>query len=705
MLSTAPERRTRSDAVDPSTEGARYSLAPALSSSIWDRACMDTTDGMGRSDVGQALARFHQLAARMAVRGPGRHVDVGRVTRVGASSTHERAAGAPGRETLVVAEARRWSDMTDGQAHPVDADGSVRSATVQMKRDQASTSSETVEPTDAVVEHPGGGHPLPEDLRRRMERVFGADLSAVRIHSRTEVEAVGALAYTRGIDIYFAPGRYEPESRRGQVLIGHELAHVVQQSRGRVTATTHSSGLDINDDQALEREADELGAKAAEVDAHEASLGVDVQTPAAPHGSVDRRRDDLPRTLSISASSTKVTQLQPDSAASSKAELPPGTTTVRRAQVLAELLDEWRAAGLLDPPARPVNVAAFPSISPPQIGPIHAAGSKGPVVAGAAPALRLLPEGPVSVRPTLRLIPGGGGSPAPTPEAPPLLPPALLGAAVFLVVLLWPSETAPRWMDELNPITGAPYGSPDEYEWTRRLSDPQQDYLRRLLRARETMGPATTSHPDPGSAADPGPVPILDTNDDQRRSNLPNLEFYHGTDESTARSMAAGVPITASGHGEFGAGFYTFLNDAAAEEAAAIYTRNRDRGFHAWGVVDFSVPAKTVAQFFEVSTVAALMQGRFSRILVFSDRTTPVAVAHPPELGGMELHLSWAEFVETNARAGKNLAWPYDLVIGPLKGKLRSQKRGIDQWVFGSDGVVMFNSPAVKRKVSASGAL
>jgi len=49
---------------------------------------------------------------------------------------------------------------------------------------------------------------------------------------------------------------------RGQELLGHELAHVVQQSEGRVPTTTQFKGVDGNDDRGLEREADEWAARA-----------------------------------------------------------------------------------------------------------------------------------------------------------------------------------------------------------------------------------------------------------------------------------------------------------------------------------------------------------------------------------------------------------------------------------------------------------
>jgi len=87
-------------------------------------------------------------------------------------------------------------------------------------------------------------------------------LGGVRVHEGGEASAMGARAYTQGSDLHFAPGAYEPASARGQELIGHELAHVVQQSEGRVTATRQAKGIAINEDDHLEREADTWGAHA-----------------------------------------------------------------------------------------------------------------------------------------------------------------------------------------------------------------------------------------------------------------------------------------------------------------------------------------------------------------------------------------------------------------------------------------------------------
>jgi uncharacterized protein DUF4157/HNH/ENDO VII superfamily nuclease len=87
----------------------------------------------------------------------------------------------------------------------------------------------------------GGGEPLTEPLRGRLEGAFGADFGHVRVHADARAAelatSVHALAFTSGHDLFFAESRFDPGSRSGQQLLAHELAHVVQQgaapSRGK----------------------------------------------------------------------------------------------------------------------------------------------------------------------------------------------------------------------------------------------------------------------------------------------------------------------------------------------------------------------------------------------------------------------------------------------------------------------------------------
>lgn len=108
----------------------------------------------------------------------------------------------------------------------------------------------------------GAGRPIPDEVRGKMERFFNSDFSGVRVHVGPEAPAIGALAFTVGETIVFAPGQYDPASPRGQQLLGHELAHVVQQRSGRVR-NPFGSGLAVVADPGLEAEADRLGMRAA----------------------------------------------------------------------------------------------------------------------------------------------------------------------------------------------------------------------------------------------------------------------------------------------------------------------------------------------------------------------------------------------------------------------------------------------------------
>jgi hypothetical protein len=84
-----------------------------------------------------------------------------------------------------------------------------------------------------VLESPG--RPLEVGTRVSMESRFGRDFSQVRVHADAEaaasVQAVNALAYTVGHHIVFGAGLYAPRTRIGQLLLAHELTHVVQQRK------------------------------------------------------------------------------------------------------------------------------------------------------------------------------------------------------------------------------------------------------------------------------------------------------------------------------------------------------------------------------------------------------------------------------------------------------------------------------------------
>lgn len=100
----------------------------------------------------------------------------------------------------------------------------------------------------------GNATGIPAQLKRRLEESTALKLDDVKVHYRSErPAALDALAYTQGTQVYLGPGQ--------ERHLPHELGHVVQQKLGMVRANSrHESGAPLNTDQALERQADRIGA-------------------------------------------------------------------------------------------------------------------------------------------------------------------------------------------------------------------------------------------------------------------------------------------------------------------------------------------------------------------------------------------------------------------------------------------------------------
>lgn len=107
-----------------------------------------------------------------------------------------------------------------------------------------------------------GGQPLPVPVRQKMESFFNTSFADVRVHVGAQAPAIGALAFTHGSNLYFAPGQYNPNTVQGQQLLGHELTHVVQQRAGRVR-NPFGSGVAVVQDREMEAEAERMGLQAA----------------------------------------------------------------------------------------------------------------------------------------------------------------------------------------------------------------------------------------------------------------------------------------------------------------------------------------------------------------------------------------------------------------------------------------------------------
>jgi hypothetical protein len=108
---------------------------------------------------------------------------------------------------------------------------------------------------------PGGdGRPLPSRLRSSFEERFGQDFGKVRVHAGDRAAqsagALNAVAYTVGNDVVFGAGSFDSQSKQAKHLLAHELAHVVQQSRGGDAPASFNTGSGL--EQAANRAAAEF---------------------------------------------------------------------------------------------------------------------------------------------------------------------------------------------------------------------------------------------------------------------------------------------------------------------------------------------------------------------------------------------------------------------------------------------------------------
>ncbi len=97
---------------------------------------------------------------------------------------------------------------------------------------------------------------LPTELRLGIESLSGYAMDDVRVHYNSDKPTpLNADAYAQGTDIHLAQGQ--------EKHLPHEAWHVVQQKQGRVTADIQMKGdINVNNDEALEKEADKMGAMA-----------------------------------------------------------------------------------------------------------------------------------------------------------------------------------------------------------------------------------------------------------------------------------------------------------------------------------------------------------------------------------------------------------------------------------------------------------
>ncbi len=96
-----------------------------------------------------------------------------------------------------------------------------------------------------------GGNQTALQLIRQAEEKYHVPMEDVTVHFNSSMpRQYGAYAYAQGNDVHIGPGQ--------EKYLSHELGHVIQQKLGKVAPTSSVAGEPLNDDPALEHEADRL---------------------------------------------------------------------------------------------------------------------------------------------------------------------------------------------------------------------------------------------------------------------------------------------------------------------------------------------------------------------------------------------------------------------------------------------------------------
>lgn len=136
------------------------------------------------------------------------------------------------------------------QRHEVSA---LFGGAVKPKRDGAMPAEASPAPREEKINKTG----LPNQLQSGIESLSGMSMDHVTVHYNSDKPAqLQAHAYAQGSEIYLGAGQ--------ERHLPHEAWHVVQQAQGRVRPTLQiRDAVSINDDEALEQEADVMGERAA----------------------------------------------------------------------------------------------------------------------------------------------------------------------------------------------------------------------------------------------------------------------------------------------------------------------------------------------------------------------------------------------------------------------------------------------------------
>lgn len=254
------ERTVSEESISPNRSLSRQSRAARSKTNPSGRAGNQTLQRLLRSSsealvvdaAATASVRFNHDFSRTPLRSPAREkVQQKPATNLPADSYQQEVHGV----------AEQVTRMPEFEGFETPTNSPANRAT----HDRISSLPESAEDLQAVtasLKPSRAGRPLSQAERQFFEPRFGTDFSQVRIHSNAQAaevaDAMNALAFTQGEEIHFAAGQYDSGSRRGMTILGHELAHVVQQRQGRVYPNEVVAGQPVNSEKTLEQEADTM---------------------------------------------------------------------------------------------------------------------------------------------------------------------------------------------------------------------------------------------------------------------------------------------------------------------------------------------------------------------------------------------------------------------------------------------------------------
>jgi hypothetical protein len=391
--------------------------------------------------------------------------------------THERRNGTQVSEQLI--RLARTASQAFSEPEETDAEETMRlyeaSLAVAMgdldsldARDRELLADEYGIEVDALrpdaADEDTAAQPLPEATRTNMERAFGQRFDDVVVHLDSPEVTGDMHAFTRGREIHFRAGAFAPGTRRGDHIIAHELAHIVQQSGAQ--ATSVEARRDGRSTGALEADADRaamqalLGQQAA-VQFRSTFGQAQAYRDAQPGVSEEPDEDQDAATASLAEPGAEPTGAESGTRGSSENE-ERDTRDDAASQEVAGLEDETEASGDKDEraassePERPAEQAPGPvaerAAGPGGAGSLGGIGGGGASSAGGtAAAFSMKADNPGDVLASLRDAPASRALDA-------------LGQAQSLSpgVLSKQRDTAQEALPKIETPTGLPPGGASE---------------------------------------------------------------------------------------------------------------------------------------------------------------------------------------------------------------------------------------------------